>query len=249
MKKSLFLLLFLWFALTSCGTNNLSDIEKTSSNSWSWYSFMEELNKIKETTKTNKSFNSCMTTAIDNCNFTVVKEEAVKKSDEKICDELSSTDLKIQCKNVIVSTKALNEWNAELCKSSTNPISCYSSVIQKISSDKKDYKECVNETNKIKESLQKDTTWTGTNNQTWTVISPELIDSVKNNCIISFISSNYNNPEINLTNACSEINSSSLKTYCENYMQRKNQISNPTTNTTEQSWWAWLDRLKNIIKK
>lgn len=137
MKKRLFLLLFLWFALTSCGTDNSIDIEKTSSNSWSWYSFMTELNKIKETTKTNKSFNSCMTTAIDNCNFTVVKEEAVKKSDEKICDELSTADLKTQCKNVIVSTKALNEWNTELCKNSTNPISCYSSVIQKISSEKK----------------------------------------------------------------------------------------------------------------
>lgn len=32
-------------------------------------------------------------------------------------------------------------------------------------------------------------------------------------------------------------------------MQRKNQTNNPTPNTSEQSWRAWLDRLKNIIKK
>ena len=242
MKKVIaFLLVSSSGLLTSCWSDTTGGLSSSGATNWT-PSYTKDISSIKKIYTDDPSFNSCMSTAVTNCSFQTIKNSAIEKSDETICNDLSTVDLQNQCKDNIASSNATKNWDIRLCSTATVWSTCYSSVIQSLSVKNNDYTICLTKPDDIGKLKQN---WTGSQAQ-----NPEYIKNLKNSCLMSFVMNYLSSKRVwwtgsvNTEEIFSKIDNDNLKNYCLSTSKKQDAISTPSVSSPNN-----LDKLKNLINK
>jgi hypothetical protein len=143
--------IFLLFLLASCGgtpesikvpeKSNVETTQKTPIEPAVPYT--QTVTNLKAEYKDSPEFTSCMSTFVNMCSAQAITAIANKKSDEKVCDDMSSDALKNSCRQSVVIDKAKKSGDIKMCDvAKTGKDNCVIQVYTALAIKNNDKKMC-----------------------------------------------------------------------------------------------------------